>query len=395
MNVVQLNPLPMNVLLVMRVLADHGYEARVAGGAVRDLQLGLKPKDWDLATTARPEVVMSAFRDAGYNVVETGLQHGTVTVMVNGEGYEVTTLRVDMVTDGRHAEVMFTDNWLEDARRRDFTVNAMFMDADGRVWDFFNGMADLNDNVVRFVEDADRRVKEDYLRMLRWFRFMGRLGTMEADSDAMEAVSNNAAGLQQVSAERVWSEMKQVLTGSRVRRLLELMKELGVLEHTRLPCWQQFEPALASAVHSVSANDVEVSPVTVLAGGLRYVMLKDNTAFAKDVAEKLKMSGDEHKLFRFLMENKKYVDLDWKLKELAVEDGNTDRVVQLALLSRNLERHRRLLEWTPPVFPVKGQDLLDNGMSPGPNMGKALSGLREMWYGSDFSMTREQLLEHV
>ena len=160
---------------VMTAIAGGGFEARAVGGVVRNSLLGLPVTDIDVATTAKPDDTMRLARAAGFGVIETGLQHGTVTVIVGRKTFEVTTLRCDVQTDGRHATVAFTDDWSEDARRRDFTLNALYCDAQGRVHDPLGGFADLSARRVRFIGDATARIHEDYLRILRFFRFYARL----------------------------------------------------------------------------------------------------------------------------------------------------------------------------------------------------------------------------
>ena len=183
---------------------------RVAGGAVRDLLAGVEPKDWDLATPLHPEEVIKSAEEAGFKVLPTGLQHGTVTVMVDGEPLEVTTLRVDVETDGRHADVEFTTDWKEDAARRDLTVNAMFLTMDGEVVDFFGGQQDLEDGRVRFVGNARERMAEDFLRILRFFRFHGRVGSGKFDEKDLLAIHDSTHGLAGISGERIWMEMQKI-----------------------------------------------------------------------------------------------------------------------------------------------------------------------------------------
>ena len=187
---------------VLKALDGVGEETRIAGGAVRDLALGLTPGDFDLATTATPEAVMARARAAGFRVVPTGLAHGTVTVIVDGRPFEVTTLREDIATDGRHAVVKFGRDFRADALRRDFTINALSLDAKGRVHDYCDGLADLAARRVRFIGDASQRIREDYLRILRFFRFSARYGEGPLDAEGFAAAIAERDGLSVLSRER-------------------------------------------------------------------------------------------------------------------------------------------------------------------------------------------------
>ena len=208
--------------------------ARLVGGCVRDALAGLlvhdiDPHDIDLASPLPPEAAMAALRAAGLRAVPTGIAHGTVTAVADGRGFEVTTLRRDVATDGRHAVVAFTDDWRVDAARRDFTINAMSMTAIGMVHDYFGGIADLRAGRVRFVGDPATRIAEDRLRMLRFFRFHARFGIGPPDPAALAAIADAAPGLARLSPERVWSELKRILAAPAAAPTVALMAQAGVL----------------------------------------------------------------------------------------------------------------------------------------------------------------------
>ena len=171
-----------------KAMKGAGYEVRIVGGAVRDLVLGKEPKDIDMATNATPDEMMKVFDAAGIRYEPTGLQHGTITVILDGEPIEITTLRIDAETDGRHAEVEFTKDWKLDAERRDLTYNAMSVDLNGNLFDYFGGVDDIRDKVTRFVGNAEERIKEDYLRILRYFRFQGRMNSPKWDDDILAVI---------------------------------------------------------------------------------------------------------------------------------------------------------------------------------------------------------------
>ena len=387
------------------VLREGGFEVRLVGGAVRDLLLAHPPKDFDLATNARPEHVSALFHAKGYTVVPTGLKHGTVTVMCHGEPYEITTLRRDKDCDGRHAEVEFTDDWEEDARRRDFTFNAMSIDLEtGELYDYFGGEEDLLNGRVRFVGNARERIQEDYLRILRWFRFMGRYEHFrELDAEAVDAIRGCRLGLKNISGERIWMEMSKILTSNRIAMLSILLEQAGVLDAIGLdsPGTEHM-----SVGHMPDVTELEKvrrlsnDPVTMLAALIlnrkaHGVPPENVRRMADSVIEGWKVSKAERELLLFLLEHYRpreshevdpYVDL-------AVDDGGKDRVLELCALEGAEDARAYLEKKTLPEFPVRGQDLLDAGMEAGPEMGVLLAKLKRFWKSNAYKPSREELLE--
>ena len=207
---------------------ENRAEIRICGGAVRDLLLGKTPKDWDMCTTALPADVLTIVEKVGLRPYDLSNGHGTISFTFEGDTVEITTLRVDEKTDGRHAEVRFVDDFKLDAARRDFTFNAMSMSSNGWVHDYFGGIEDLQNGRIRFVGDADERMKEDYLRILRYFRFLGRYGVDSRSAYDAAAIKRNLEGLKQISGERIWMEMQQIFAGPNNQKVVEVMNGLGV-----------------------------------------------------------------------------------------------------------------------------------------------------------------------
>ena len=222
-----------DLLRLESIFRKNGYGFRLVGGVVRDLLLDRTPKDVDIATECTPEEMMKLFDAHDIRYIPTGLQHGTVTAHINHKDYEVTTLRIDRVTDGRHATVEFTKDWRVDAERRDLTINAMSLDMEGNLYDYFDGQKHLAEKKVVFVGDARKRIREDYLRILRYFRFYGRIVPSPELHDAatLEAIRETADGLAQISVERVWVEVGKILQGSHAPHLLRCMYSLQVARH--------------------------------------------------------------------------------------------------------------------------------------------------------------------
>lgn len=218
----------MTLVPILRVFGIFGDDIRLVGGCVRDILSGGTPKDLDFCTPMLPDQIIREFECNGVNAYDLSNGHGTITATIEGEVVEVTTLRIDEETDGRFAKVKFIEDWQADAARRDFTINAMGMDRHGAIYDYFGGKVDLNLGIVRFVGDADERIQEDYLRIIRYFRFWQRYGN-DKDPFTDEAIARNVEGLKQVSIERVWSEFKK-LNYSGLNDVMDYMKELGVLD---------------------------------------------------------------------------------------------------------------------------------------------------------------------
>ncbi|CAH2247064.1 CCA tRNA nucleotidyltransferase 1, mitochondrial [Pelobates cultripes] len=221
-------------MLTSNLFAQEKHEIRIAGGAVRDLLVGNQPHDVDFATTATPDQMKAMFLKAGIRMINNkGEKHGTVTARIDDQNFEITTLRVDLQTDGRHAEVQFTTDWKGDAERRDLTINSMFLGFDGTLYDYFNGYEDLQKRCIRFVGDPAQRIQEDYLRILRYLRFYGRISEKPGihTTATLDAIKENAPGLSGISGERIWVELKKILEGNHVNHLIQIIYELGVAPH--------------------------------------------------------------------------------------------------------------------------------------------------------------------
>ncbi|XP_023212200.1 CCA tRNA nucleotidyltransferase 1, mitochondrial-like isoform X2 [Centruroides sculpturatus] len=214
------------------IFQRYGYELRIAGGAVRDLLMNKQPLDIDFASTATPQQMKEMFTAENIRMISAkGESHGTISVRINDkENFEITSLRIDVKTDGRHADVVFTTDWQLDASRRDLTINSMFLGLDGTLYDYFNGTDDLNKHRIIFVGDPTLRIKEDYLRILRYFRFYGRIAVDPNchDADTLNAIRENAEGLGGISGERIWMEWSKILTGNHCKEIVKTMIEIGL-----------------------------------------------------------------------------------------------------------------------------------------------------------------------
>lgn len=350
--------------------------ARVVGGAVRDLLAGRPVHDVDVAVALPPEEAARRLREAGIKVFETGLAHGTVTAVLDHQPVEVTSLRRDLVTDGRHAQVAWSTDWQEDAARRDFTFNAMSMDAAGRLWDYFDGRADLAAGRVRFVGDPATRMAEDYLRLLRFFRFHARYGTGAPDPAALAAIRAAVPGLARLSAERIWMELKRLLEAPDPGGALALMRQAGVL-----PAILPEAGEGAPLARLLDDPDAPVEPLlrlaVLLAPGSDTDALGRRLRFSSAEAERLRLLTDPAlrpapdldgaALRRWLAGTPPGLppDLTWSAE---AADG-ADRAALRA----------RIATTPRPVFPLQGRDALAAGIPAGPGVGQALARVRQWW----------------
>ncbi len=343
--------------------------ARLVGGAVRDALLRREVADVDLAIPEPPDEVIRQLDAAGLKHAPTGLKHGTVTAISGGRGFEVTTLRTDERTDGRHAEVAWTPDWREDAARRDFTINAMSMRPDGAVFDYFGGLGDLAAGRLRFVGAPAQRIAEDYLRVLRFFRFLARYARLPPDPATLQALQDAVPHLRRLSSERVWSELKRILAAPDPVGAIRLMAELGVLEAV-LPGGSNPD-ALARLVRAGAPNDPLLRLMALdPAAPKRADALKLSKAEAATLAG---LAGpppdpawDDDALRRALVATPA-VSLIGRSWLAAGADGDA------ALL------RARLAAMPAPVFPLAGRDAVRLGVPAGPAVGALLAEVRAWW----------------
>jgi poly(A) polymerase/tRNA nucleotidyltransferase (CCA-adding enzyme) len=349
---------------------------------VRDELAGAPVADIDIATPDAPEAVLAALAARNVRAIPTGLAHGTVTALNAGRVFEITTLRRDVSTDGRHAIVAWTDDFTEDAARRDFTINAMSLDQSGILHDYFGGKDDLAAGRVRFVGDAALRVAEDYLRILRYFRFYARYGGAPPDRDAVAAIRAGRRGLDGVSAERVWRELKYILAAPDPVRAIGLMEELGVLASI-LP--EGFE---VSALARLVANGAPADPLLRLAA-----------LFAGDIdhlSARLKLASAERDRLLALRHGPVPAsqDNDAALSRLLADEPAILLLDRLWLAGRQSHDLRARIRALPiPVFPLEGRDALALGVTPGPHIGEALRAVRSWWKAGGCVAEKDVLLQ--
>ncbi len=381
---------------VMAALAPDGAP-RFVGGAVRDALMGEDPAgELDIATPAAPERVMELLKGAGIRAIPTGIEHGTVTAVINDAHFEITTLRRDVVTYGRRAEVAYTDDWRIDAARRDFTINAMSLTVAGEGFDYFGGRDDLANGRVRFVGDPAQRIDEDVLRILRFFRFFARYGRGEPDGAAMEAITAAATKVRTLSGERVWMELKRILATPLPAPVCALMERAGVLAQV-LP-----EAGPLARVESLVRIEALAGEAADPLRRLAAVIVTD----APDaVAARLRLSRAERQRLAVLVA---------PVPEVAADCTEAAARRMIYEIGKAAFRDRLLLGWAdsggdgafgalmaiadrfdPPSFPLGGADAAAAGLAPGPPMGAALRSVEAWWVAEDFRPDREALMARL
>ncbi|NIJ49587.1 CCA tRNA nucleotidyltransferase [Rhizomicrobium electricum] len=364
-------------------------EARFVGGVVRNALLGKPVSDIDVATPHPPEKVRALLEAAGLKAVPTGIEHGTITAVVNGKPFEVTTLRRDVETDGRRAVVAFTTDWAEDAQRRDFTMNALYADRDGEVYDHVGGVADLEAGRVRFVGDPAARIREDYLRILRLFRFHAWYGQGGLDVDALVAVEQEKAGLAKLSGERIAKEMLKLLEAANPVAVLVAMGETGVLAEVL--------PGAPDIMRLKRLAAADASAALPPDGVLRLAaLLPRDKAVAQAVAKRWKLSNAHTDRLTDLAEAGETVtpylsthDVAKLLYKLGPERFR-DRVrLAWAEAPQAFVQWRTFLasanEWQRPVFPLSGDDVMAAGVVKGRAVGQVLSEVESWWIENGFT----------
>jgi poly(A) polymerase len=377
---------------VARLLARldrDGEEARIVGGAVRNALMQLSVGEIDVATTAVPEEVVRRVEAAGWKAVPTGIAHGTVTVVINGKPFEVTTLRQDVETYGRKAKVVFGRDWMADAKRRDFTINGLSAAADGKIYDYVGGIPDIAARRVRFIGEAQTRIAEDYLRILRFFRFHAWYGEGAPDAAGLHACISARAGLDMLSRERVRMELLKLLLAPHATPALAVMAETGLLGGVLggVPLLASFE----NMAKVEAATGIEADAVRRL--GALGVFIKED---AERLAQRLRLSNAEaERLFA--------LDRWWRVTPAAGEQATHALIYHLGpksfadqvLLAWSRsdagakdEAWRALAtlpqRWTAPIFPLKAADFMRRGVVAGPALGAALRAAEIAWVEADF-----------
>jgi len=383
---------------VLDALHSGSYPARFVGGCVRDSILGKSVKDYDIATPELPKRIIQLAERAGLRAIPTGIDHGTITVVSGGISFEITTLREDVKTFGRRAEVVFTENWEKDAARRDLTLNALYCDADGTVYDPINGLPDLEKGLIKFIGDPRARIAEDVLRVLRYFRFFAYYGKPPGDPNALSACREFSSQLGNLSVNRVWGEFSKILAAPDPTYTIALMSQWGVLEEIlfseiRLDCMDK--------LISFEKKFKKINPDPI-----RRLVATTNLdeSSAKSLSKRLNLSGfDRNRLLRLVTAaispdvesgDKKNREILFQLGEKTFSD-----LVLLGSASSPQYDWSKLMSLPDrlpiPPFPIAGKDIIEYGVPEGKEVGKILKTVKGWWADGGFCSDREKCLEKI
>jgi poly(A) polymerase len=385
---------------VFGVLEAGGHTARAVGGSVRNSLLALPVSDIDIATDALPEQTLKLAKAAGLSTIPTGLSHGTVTVMAQGIVFEVTTLRRDVATDGRHADVAFTTDWVMDASRRDFTINALYCDRHGEIFDPLGGLRDLAPLRIRFIGDARQRITEDYLRILRFFRFTATYAADGSfDVEGLRACADLSTGLARISGERIAVELLKLLAAPHAIEAVVAMADSGIFTAA--------VPIVPHVADTAKLAEIEnhlgktADPLLRL-GALGVVSLVD----AHKLNGRLKLSTADHKRITATVRNGPLIvpNLSTRDAKALVYRLGVARFIDAVLIawcrsprSPDDQAYTDLIalsdSWAAPTLPLNGHDVAAAGVKLGPEIGRTLAALEDEWIASDFQWDRDRLLE--
>lgn len=362
---------------IVAALSGDGGAVKIVGGAVRDTLLGLPVTDIDLATPLLPQEVTRRLEAADIKVIPTGIAHGTVTAVASGDHHEITTLRHDVETDGRRAMVAFADDWRDDAARRDFTINALYADAEtGGIDDWFGGLDDLTNGCVRFIGDAATRIAEDHLRILRFYRFAARFGRGDLDAASHAAVVTARQSLKSLSRERIADELTKILALPDPRAIVAQMAVDGIFA-VMLP---ELDRDFAMTLDRLISNE-QASGVPVAAHRRLAALLPADPATAEQVASRLRLSTRQRKYLAAAAGHRG--DIARPVRQLAHAIG-IDAARDVHLIAGAAGAADDLTDWEVPVLPIKGGDIVARGIAVGPEVARILKDVEAAWVAEDF-----------
>lgn len=377
---------------VLDTITGAGGTAKFVGGCVRDALLGITSEDIDICTDLIPSETMGAFERNSIRVIPTGLDHGTVTVVINNRHFEITTLRIDAQSHGRHADVIYTKDWFADAARRDFSINAIYLDSMGRIEDPMQGLPDLKHGCVQFIGNAEHRIQEDYLRILRFFRFFARFGIGNPDQNSLSACSKHAPSLNNLSGERIQKELLLLLATSAPYSAVKLMSENRVLEVILDTC------STLGLFQSLLSMPYKTDAVQRLA-----CLIDAKLEVAESLGNKLKLSKKTKNRLLDMCSITIKSGMTLQQKQAVLysvgKQKFLDQIIVFCAKNENIGELKSMIEladmWQIPIFPVTGSDLLAHDVASGPEMGKVLKTMEQHWISSGFSLDKEQLILQV
>ena len=387
--------LPKELEVLFEIIADHNGQCRLIGGCVRDCLSNKKPLDFDIATDLLPEKIMQIFKCNGHKVVPIGLEHGTVLVIINHHNFEITTLRKDVECFGRHAEVEFTNDWKADASRRDFTINAISISPQGKRYDYFGGQEDLQKRIVKFVGNPFERIQEDYLRIMRFFRFLGYFGLKNIDNASYTAAINNAQNLQYISKERIRHELLKLLGSLYAKDVVIMLNQEQILTHIGFPkntfldnerlekiAFKQDDPMINLAILISISNNQKKEYLDELKGNIA-LSNKEYKELSKLIAFDVEQQFASFHHYKYWHEYGKelYLRLLFVINSINVIE-NYERYMNEALNNKEQQ------------FPLTGVDLQQRGYK-GKIIGQLLKTAKNHWHAHSNDLTKSELLDFL
>ena len=378
----------LEVKKLQRIFEALDYKCKIVGGCVRDIILGQVSRDIDIATPFPPKKVLELLKQADIKAIPTGIKYGTVTAIYDNLKVEITTLRKDVNCKGRDTEVIFTEQWVEDSKRRDFTINAMYIDLDGLVYDYFGGLTDIKQPLVKFIGKPEERIKEDYLRIFRFFRFCARFGISSIDNVSLDACSSLKEGIDSLSGERIRSEMLRLLESKYSQEIVKFMEEYRILEK----------------IYIKDLNLSEWNTYTLHGNSLLKLamIILTSKSDLEQIRNRWKLSNTEYKyLLSITTSDIGNIEKNIKLQKIAIYRLGKDLYMDILQMKQNM---RLIEDVTPfvefaqqyivPTFPISAQDVMNQGYE-GREISKALKHVEQTWIDSCFSISKDDLLNQL
>lgn len=395
---------------LFNVIEASGKEIRFVGGCIRDALMGIESKDIDLAINARPDTTIQILKAKGIRAIPTGIDYGTVTVLLKGKTVEITSLRKDTDCDGRHAIVEYTDSWEEDASRRDFTMNTIYADIDGNLYDYCDGIKDINNKTVRFVGNAAKRVEEDTLRILRYYRFLASHGDVASiDAEAAQACRIYAIQLPSLSGERIQTEIRKLLDAKNAPEALTLMIQHKILQYIDFPV-DNTESLRGLIELAASHPEITIDPVAKMAVLIRS-SVKEGRSAAMHIANRWCLSRRDGILLLQYTAPNKHIDAALTLPEqkrlLRKLQSKQIYLNHLAISAAESQLEgtfdanhfkqmvHTAIDWDIPQFSVAGQDILAIGIPTGKVVGSILKAAEKWWEEQNYAPEKEEILQHI
>ena len=388
-----------NIKFLFKIFKKNNEETRFIGGCVRDLIIKKKESyDVDLATTLKPNEIIRILKRKKIKVIKSGFSHGTIIAILNKEKFEITTLRKDIKTDGRHAKVKFTKDWIVDSNRRDFTINAMSCDFSGNLYDHHNGLRDLKQGRIKFIGDPKKRIKEDFLRILRFFRFYTYYGKKNIEKLQINIFRSLSSNLKKLSSERIYYEFEKILLSNNAYKTLKLMKNAGVLKYIILNNNYLERIKTLNKLNKISHLIDFSTRLAILLNKKNLLKVSKNLKLSKTQNIKIKKIIHSNKNFHFEdFEKKKNKYLYYYGHEIC-ESLLIFNFVKFPINSK-LKKYLRIISsiknLKTPKLPLFGKDIIKLGIKPGPKVGKILELIENWWILKNFNPSRKECLEKL